>query len=208
MRSKEGRAGILLLATVGAVFLVALGLVVVLTRPGVLAQSAPASSAPSDPLPNVQVDLEVPKDVPDSCPVTVPGDNAFTPASEAPEELPSVYDSEWYGTPDLWTKIDKRGEVWRGLSVGADGSLTQKWLWWSEHLSSKDSAEITITGDHLDGLAPAIEVRGSGGASSSPTSPSYGTFMVTGFELPEPGCWRISGHYRDASLSFVVWVVP
>jgi hypothetical protein len=57
-------------------------------------------------------------------------------------------------------------------------------------------------------LAPTTEVRGSGGASSSPTSPSFGTFMVTGFQLPAPGCSEIAGHYRDASLSFVTWVAP
>lgn len=206
MRSEEGKTETPFLTTIGAVFLIAVGLVVVLTRPGVLAQSAPAPSAPSDPLPNVQVDFEVPKDIPDSCPITVPGDNAFTPASEAPEELPSVYDSYWYGTPDLWTKIDQSGEVWRDLPVGPDGSLTQKWLWWSDHLSSKESTEITITADRLDGLATTVEVRGPGGASSSPTSPSFGTFMVTGFELPERGCWRVTAHYKRASLSFVVWV--
>ena len=201
MRSEEGRTGILFLVATGAVVLVALGLVAVLTRPGVLAQATPASSTTSDASPNVELDLPAPEDVPNSCPITVPGDRAFTPASEAPEALPSVYDSVWYGTPELWTMINPNG----GL---ADGSLTQRWLWWSENLSSRDSAEITITADHLDGLAPAIEVRGSGGASSSPTSPSYGTFMVTGFELPEVGCWRVTARYRDASLSVVVWVAP
>lgn len=192
----------------GVVALVALGLVGVLNRPGMPAQSAPASSTTSDPSPNVEVGLPTPKDVPNSCPMTVPGDRAFTPESEAPEELPSVYDSVWYGTPDLWTKINTNGEVWRDLPVGLDGSLTQKMLWWSDHLSSNDSAGITITADHLDGLAPTVKVRGSGGASSSPTSPSFGTFMITGFELPERGCWRVTGHYRDASLSYVVWVAP
>lgn len=206
MRSEEGRTGILFLAAAGAGALVALGLAGVLTGPGVLAQATPASSRTSDASPNVEVDLPVPEDVPNSCPITVPGDHAFTPASETPEALPSVYDSEWYGTPHLWTNIKRNGEVWRDLPVGADGSLTQKWLWWSDHLSSKHSAEITITADHLDGLAPTIEVRGSGGVSSSPTSPSFGTFMVTGFELPERGCWEITGHYREASLSFVAWV--
>ena len=208
MRSEDGRTGILFLAAAGAVALVALGLVGVLTRPGVLAQPTPASSTTSDASPNVVVDLLAPEDVPNSCPITVPGDRAFTPASEAPEALPSVYESVWYGTPELWTMINPNGEVWRNLPIGANGSLTQKWLWWSEGLSSKGSAEITITADHLDGLEPTVEVRGSGGASSSPTSPSFGTFMVTGFEFPARGCWRVTAHYKDASLGFVVWVPP
>lgn len=208
MRSEEGRTGILFLAVAGTVVLVALWLVGMLTRPGVLAQTTPASSTTSDASPNVELDLPAPEDVPDSCPITVPGDSAFTPASEAPERLPSVYDSVWYGTPELWTMTNPNGEVWRDLPVGTDGGLTQKRLWWSENLSSGDSAEITITAHHLDGTAPTVEVSGPGGASTSPSSPSFGTFMVTGFELPERGCWEITGHYRDASLSFVIWIAP
>jgi len=209
MRSEGGRTGIPSLALAGVVAFVALALIVVQTRPGVLAQPAPASSTTSETSPYVEVELSAQlEDVPDSCPITVVGESAFIPASEAPDGPSSVYDAVWYGTPDLWTMINPNGEVWRELPVGADGSLTQKWLWWSEGLSSKGSAEITITADHLDGLEPTVEVRGSGGASSSPTSPSFGTFMVTGFEFPDRGCWRVTAHYKDASLGFVVWVPP
>lgn len=197
MRSKEGRTGIPRLASAGAATLIILGLVLVLTKPNVLAQESQSSST------TTPAGLE---GVPAACPVTVPGENAFTPTSEAPDGPPSVHDSVWYGTPELWTMINPDGEVWRGLPVGTDGNLTQKWLWWSDRLSSGDPEGIAITADHLDGTAPSVEVTGSGGASSSPSSPSLGTFMVTGFELPDPGCWKITGQFGDASVSFVVWV--
>lgn len=143
---------------------------------------------------------------PKSCPVTVPGKDAFIPASEAPDGPLSVYEAVWYGTPDLWTMLDPNGLVWRDLPVGADGALTQKTLWWSEHLSSESSAEITLSAEHLDGSAPTVEVSGPGGASSSPSSPSFGSFMVVGFELPQPGCWKITTEYQGATLSYIVWV--
>lgn len=154
------------------------------------------------------VNQEVPslEGVPEWCPITVPDENAFTPSTEAPEGPPSVYEAVWYGIPDLWTMIDSGGEVWRDLPVGPDGDLAQKTLWWSEHLSSGESAEIILTAEDLGGSAPTVELRGPGGASSSPSSPSFGTFMVVGFELPQPGCWEITAEYKGASLSYVVWV--
>jgi hypothetical protein len=30
--------------------------------------------------------------------------------------------------------------------------------------------------------------------------------MLTMLELPERGCWEITGNYKDAYLSFVVWL--
>ncbi|MGH8913442.1 MAG: hypothetical protein ACRDZM_02895, partial [Acidimicrobiia bacterium] len=145
-------------------------------------------------------------DVPKSCPITVPGDVAFAPASQAPKALPSVYDAVWYGTPELWTMLNSKGEVWSNLPVGADGGLTQKWLWWSQDLTSDGPVEMIVMANHLDGSAPTVGARGSRGASSSPSSPSLGTFMVTGFELPELGCWEIAGHHGQAALRFVVSV--
>lgn len=139
--------------------------------------------------------------VPESCPVTAPGNNAFTPPSEAPDGPSSVYEAVWYGTPELWTMVNPNGEVWRDLPVGTDGSLTQKTLWWSESHAPGDPAEITLTAEHLDGSAPTVEASGGDGSH-----PFLGDFMVVGFELPEPGCWRVTAHYKGASLSYVVWV--
>jgi hypothetical protein len=30
--------------------------------------------------------------------------------------------------------------------------------------------------------------------------------MLVGVEIPEPGCWRVTADYRNASLSYVVWI--
>lgn len=145
--------------------------------------------------------------VPESCPVTRPGDVPFSPASSTPDGPPSSYDAVWYGTPDLWTMVDEDGQIWEGLPVGPDGSLTQKTLWWSDHLSSSDPLiEFSLTAEHLDGTAPEVETIVPDEAASSPSSPSFGIFVVVGFELPQPGCWKITAEYRDAVLSYVAWV--
>lgn len=138
------------------------------------------------------------------CPVTAP-ERLFTPPRPYPPD-PVDEDMVWYGTNELWTMIDPNGQVWRDLPVGPDGDLTQKTLWWSQHLSSGESAEIRITAEHLNGSAPTVEVSGPGGANSSPSSPSFGIFMVVGFELPQPGCWEITAEYRGATVSYVVWI--
>jgi hypothetical protein len=32
--------------------------------------------------------------------------------------------------------------------------------------------------------------------------------MLVGVYVPTPGCWEITGEYRDQKLSFVVWLEP
>jgi hypothetical protein len=39
-------------------------------------------------------------------------------------------------------------------------------------------------------------------------SADFGTAMLTGVVVPEIGCWKITGKYAQAELSFVVWVAP
>jgi hypothetical protein len=30
--------------------------------------------------------------------------------------------------------------------------------------------------------------------------------MVVGIDIPTLGCWKITGHYEDEELTFVIWV--
>jgi hypothetical protein len=39
-------------------------------------------------------------------------------------------------------------------------------------------------------------------------SADFGTAMLTGVYVPSLGCWKITGQYQEAELSFVVWVAP
>ena len=141
----------------------------------------------------------------DTCPVTLPGDEPFTPADALPDGPPDLYDSVWYGTPELWTMLNHEGESWDALPVAADGTLTQKTFWWREGFNQIDSPQqdITVTLDDLGGLAPGVEFgnQGTGGFR-----PDIGHFMLVGIDIPGPGCWRITAEHRGVSLSYVAWV--
>jgi outer membrane protein assembly factor BamB len=146
--------------------------------------------------------------VPASCPVTVPEEAAFTPASDAPDDPPEVYDDVWFGTPDLWTLVDPGGEVWSDLPRGADGSLGERTFWWSANYSADDPGEFTVTAEHLSGTAPRFEASQTGGNGFDPfmTQPTHESVTVVGIELPDTGCWRLTAEYKEATLSYVVWV--
>ena len=39
-------------------------------------------------------------------------------------------------------------------------------------------------------------------------SDDIGSAMLTGVGFPTLGCWKVTGQYKDAELSVVVWVAP
>ncbi len=82
----------------------------------------------------------------------------------------------------------------------------EKTFWWSESFSLMDELqpEIVVTAEHLDGTAPTVE---AGGPGTNGSHPDLGDFMLVGLELPGPGCWRLTAHYKDATISYVVWAV-
>ena len=141
--------------------------------------------------------------VPESCPVTVPGDNAFIPASEAPEDPPTVYEVIWFGTPELWTKINPQGEINSKRWLQGDRTF-----WWSENYSPADPGEFTVTAEHLNGSAPTIKGARPGGSGFNPfmLASTHRSVTMVGVELPEPGCWELTADYKGATLSYVVWV--
>lgn len=153
-----------------------------------VATSAPASSPPGLPT--------APKD----CPVTRP-DPAFLAPEPFPQEPPPAYAAAWFGTDALWTMLNVDGEVWADLPPGAEG-LGQKTFWWSTKFVEPDPA-IAVSGERLD-AAGSFRTTGLGTNASA----DFGRAMLIGIQIPEPGCWRLTGDYRGASLSYVVWAGP
>jgi hypothetical protein len=132
---------------------------------------------------------------PASCPVTQP-DPAFAAPSPYPSH-PFSGRKEWYGSEALWTILDPAGEVWSGLPLGS-GGLTQKTFWFSTRLSPP---LMTVSGMRLDGPGSFTSAPGTNATSSD-----FGEGMLVGIVVPTPGCWQITGHYRGAGLSYVVWI--
>lgn len=156
-------------------------------------KSVPITSEPSETV------LHAP---PASCPLTIPQDPPFTP--------PSPYDSMgfeaefWYGSDALWTAVRQNG-IWEALPQNPEG-YTQKVFWWRDRYvwTEEPEPDLTVTGERLDASAPPLHASEATNASAS----DIGSAMLVGVDLPTLGCWKITGKYGEAELSFVVWVAP
>ena len=144
----------------------------------------------------------VSRDQPGSCPVTVPQDPPFVPP--APYDALGFEGYFWFGSNSLWTSLPKDG-VWAGLPYNP-GGYTQKVFWWREGYVWDEEPEpnLVVTGERLDAKAPAFKVLQGTNAYAS----DIGSAMLAGVDFPTLGCWKITGKYEDAELSFVVCVAP
>ena len=86
------------------------------------------------------------------------------------------------------------------------GGYTQKIMWWSDLYSLKDEPEpdLVMTGERLDAKAPSVRVSKATNAFAE----DIGDAMLGGADFPTLGCWKITGEYKGAELSFVVWLAP
>ncbi len=178
-----------------ALFLPWVVLLTACSAPLAAREAEEAQATPAAPTP-------LPQDPPAACPITQPPDPAFTPPQPYPAVAP--YGEFWYGTNELWTMLFPDGR-WYALPHDEHG-YGQKVFWWREgyDMTTENQPQITVTGRRLDADAPAFELTGGTNGYHA----DMGQFMLTGVSIPTAGCWEITGHYREATLSFVVWVAP
>ena len=123
------------------------------------------------------------------CHVTAP--NGSTPPGERPSP-------RFHGDENLWTMLWPEGTiVFRPGGPGfvlPDGSLQMKFPWWRGV-----QGRLIIEGRRLDAVAPPLRAHIPNGYTSG--------FQATGLIFPTPGCWEVTGHAGDATLSFVVSVL-
>ena len=81
---------------------------------------------------------------------------------------------------------------WRA-TINADGSIWAKYGW-----RRAGRGKITISGRRIDAPAPPL-------AADVPDGYGAG-FQSTGLAFPTPGCWRITGRYGLARITFTVLV--
>jgi len=168
------------------------------------AQAVEATSTrlPATVQPTATVPEVVSRNPPVSCPVTVPQRPAFIPP--VPYDALGIKDYFWYGSSSLWTELPADA-VWASLPHNPEG-YTQKVFWWRDgYVWDKEPEPILIvTGERLDASAPPLNVSGATNAFAS----DIGSAMLVGVDFPTLGCWKITGKYKEAELSFVVWVAP
>ncbi|MBK9604324.1 MAG: hypothetical protein IPO36_21200 [Anaerolineales bacterium] len=122
------------------------------------------------------------------CPVTTP--NGSIPPGE------TMADEGYLGNGKIWTSLWPEGKIiMYSYNRNADGSLSMKWLWWRGV-----SGPLSIEGRRLDAEAEPLR---------SFISSGYGDtdFQVSELIFPTTGCWEVTGHVGDASLTFVTEVV-
>ena len=139
---------------------------------------------------------------PESCPATVSQDPPFNPPSPYSELVHEGY--FWYGSNELWVALPQDG-VWHSLPQDEHG-YGQKLPWWREGYVWDEEPEppLVVRGERLDGESPPLEASSANGSYAE----DMGSAMIMGMNLPTLGCWRITGQYGEAELSFVVWVAP
>ncbi len=160
---------------------------------------------------SVQTDLALQRDsfdrprkqIPESCPVTKPPAQRFVPPSPYPDKTSP--DDFWFGTNGLWTNLRADG-TWASLPRWPDGTFRQKLFWWSEGYDWHHDLQpkLKVTGKHLG--SPSLPLQLAEHASHGWTDDPDHPFIVVGINIPALGCWKITGRFKDAELSFVVWV--
>ncbi|MGO4884177.1 MAG: hypothetical protein ACLP59_25660 [Bryobacteraceae bacterium] len=127
---------------------------------------------------------------PTACPVTKPNGGGAT--SEP-------WPAGTYGNAAIAVNVEPDGTVvfqpgGPGF-VTLTGALGMKWAWWrGVH------GELRIEGRRLDDPAPPLQTYVPSGYKDIGFRPSYLIF-------PTVGCWEVTGHAGEASVTFVTKVV-
>jgi hypothetical protein len=127
---------------------------------------------------------------------------AVTLASQRTKPPASVPRSLDYGNATLAVRLYPRGHLIAGrlpgggsmATVNTNGSIWAKFAWWR----ADDDARLKISGHRLDAAAPLLTAN---------VPDVYGIgFQPTGMTYPTTGCWRVTGTFKKARLSFTVLV--
>lgn len=142
------------------------------------------------------------EDVPTDCPVTISPIPSFVPPP--PYSSLGFEGNFWFGTESLWTALPADG-VLSDLPKNPQG-YTQKIFWWRDGYIWNEETEpqLTVSGERLDSKAPPLITSKATNAYAE----DIGSAMLVGVDFPTPGCWKITGQYGKAELTFVVWVMP
>ncbi len=180
----------------GAVSTVALVVALAVAAPGLLPRIGGAGPAPNGAPDRTYIASGLA-----NCPLTKPVP-PFTPPPAPGADYDLDEGASWYGTASLWTRLNTDGEIWSALPVSAAGR-SQKTFWWRQgyNVHADPTPPIGVSGTRLDG--PGRFVFGPPGTNAAF---GQGAAMLVGIEIPEPGCWEITGTYGADSLTYVVWV--
>ena len=129
-----------------------------------------------------------------ACKLTVP-----SARNRPPKPVPRSFD---YGNASIAVALaTPNGRLVAGrlpsggyrATINANGSIDAKYGWWRA-----GDGDITITGRRLDAHAPPLKAFVPNGYA--------GGFQATGLTFATTGCWRVTGRFERAHLTFTVLV--
>lgn len=126
---------------------------------------------------------------PFACPVTLPNGNV-------PLGTTQMEDPYSYGNGELWTSLWPQGKiVMENHNLEADGSYSMKWA----YVRGVEGA-LTIEGRRLDAEAEPLRAFINDGYGES-------GLQILALIFPTTGCWEVTAHVGESSLTFVTEVV-
>lgn len=138
--------------------------------------------------------------IPESCPVTRSApETSFTPPP--PHQASKAGDPMfWFGSDALYVLLSADGR-WHGQPSSTGTRNRSFWYRKNAEWREEFPYQFKATAKRLDIDAPMIAFPNVHNAIMGEE-----VAMLFMLELPERGCWQVTGNYKSDSLSWVTWV--
>jgi hypothetical protein len=137
------------------------------------------------------------------CAVTKQPNPPFSPPAGY-DKYPNTPEDFMYGTDLLWTVV--RQHTWR--AGGNDGAKLPYYRRGYD-MRKPDYPGLAVVARRVDAVAPLVWAGKGVGISLEPIVPPTKIermAMLTAIDIPTAGCWEISAHYADQSLTYTILV--
>lgn len=138
--------------------------------------------------------------IPDDCPVTLPTEPLYVPPGQKAAEPGGVF---LYGTDALFTQIYSDGR-WRGIKSESGTRNKSAWFRKDAEWGGERPYQLVVTVKRMDAKRPMLTVPRVTNMLVGKEQEEVAMLLM--IELPERGCWEVTGNYKSDSLSFVVWL--
>jgi len=130
--------------------------------------------------------------------------NAVSNPADCPVTTPDDPETDLYG-PEGGLRVFINEGGWVDLPQDEHGYFNKVfWKYPGYSVTEDPRPDLKVSGKQLDGTATFIEKGPATNAFGNPDL--LGDAILTGVSIPKPGCWQLTGEYRESQLTFVVWV--
>jgi hypothetical protein len=138
--------------------------------------------------------------VPESCPVTrSTPETRFTPPPPH-EDFKATDSMFWFGSDALYVMLSSDGR-WRGITSPSGTRNKSFWYRKNPEWRLEFPYQFKLTAKRIDTEGPMIAFPNVHNAIMGKE-----VAMLAMLELPERGCWEVTGNYKSDHLSWVTWV--